>query len=549
MAERPVLSIENLGVALPAGAERAFAVEDLSLTIAADETLALVGESGSGKSVTADAVIGLTAPGLEVVSGRILLDGVDLLGLDETARRASRGGRIGMVFQEPATALDPLMRIGPQIEEVFVAHRVGDAAERRARALSLIAEVGLPEPESIFDARPFQLSGGQRQRVMIAVALALDPALLVADEPTTALDVTTQAQILALVRDLQRRHRTAVLFITHDLGIVADVADRVAVMQAGRIVETGPTAEVLARPRHPHTRALVEAVPSAKAVRRAAGGRDAVPILEVRGLSKRHAERQGLFRRVREIDAVVDVDLDLARGETLAVVGESGSGKSTLARCLVRLVEPDAGTVRIDGIDVAGHGGEALRVLRRRIQMVFQDPWSALNPRRRIGAAIAAGPLAAGRDPAEVAARVAELLTLVGLDPAVADRFPHEFSGGQRQRISLARALALDPEILIADEAVSALDVSVQAQVLRLLDELKRRFDLAVIFITHDLRVAARIADRVAVMQAGRIVETGPVAEVFGAPRHPYTRALIEALPGQATFPGLEPFAPDEPSL
>ncbi|TBW35214.1 ABC transporter ATP-binding protein [Siculibacillus lacustris] len=544
MAVPPVLSIEHLTVALPAGADRAQAVIDLSLTLAADETLALVGESGSGKSVTADAVIGLTAPGVRVVGGAVRLDGVDLLGLDETARRDLRGRRIGMVFQEPATALDPLMRIGPQIEEVFVAHRIGDAAERRARTLALIAEVGLPEPETIFDARPFQLSGGQRQRVVIATALALDPALLIADEPTTALDVTTQAQILALIRTLQRRHGTAVLFITHDLGIVADIADRVAVLRAGRLVETGPTAEVLARPRHPYTRALIDAVPAPAPRPSGEAAPSRPPILEVTGLAKRHADGGGLFRRARSVDAVIDVDLHLARGETLAVVGESGSGKSTLARCLVRLIEPDAGEIRLDGIDVGGHDGEALRAVRRRVQMIFQDPWGALNPRRRIGASIAAGPLAAGRDRREVAARVGELLALVGLDPAMADRFPHEFSGGQRQRIGIARALALDPEILIADEAVSALDVSVQAQVLRLLDDLKRRFDLALIFITHDLRVAAQIADRVAVMQAGRIVETGPLARVFAAPVHPYTRSLIAAVPGRATFAGVETPAP-----
>ncbi len=368
------------------------------------------------------------------------------------------------------------------------------------------------------------------------MALALEPAVLIADEPTTALDVTTQAQILALIRDLQRRRGTAVLFITHDFGVVADIADGIAVMQAGRMVEQGPAADILCRPQHPYTQALIAAVPPLSRAIAAAPLTPAPPVLILQGVSKTFG-RPGLFWRGRVTRAVADVSLALPRGGTLGIVGESGSGKSTLARCIVRLLEPDAGSIRLDGTDLLRLTRRDMRRQAARVQMVFQDPYASLNPRRRAGDLVAQGPMLHGVGRAEATARARELFALVGLRPDAADRFPHEFSGGQRQRIGLARALALRPEVLVADEAVSALDVSVQAQVLRLLADLRARLGLSVIFITHDLRVAAQICDRVAVMREGRVVEQGEAAAVLGAPRHPYTQALIAAVPGRGWVP------------
>ncbi|WP_051356490.1 ABC transporter ATP-binding protein [Azorhizobium doebereinerae] len=531
----PVLSVANLAIELPAGADRLYAVEHVSFDIHRGETLAIVGESGSGKSMSANAVMGLLPPGTRAAQGTAKLDGIDLLRLDAEAMRAIRGRRIGMIFQEPMTALDPLMRIGDQIAEVFEAHGLLAPAERRARALALLTEVGIPEPERAIHAYPFQLSGGQRQRVVIAMALALDPVLLIADEPTTALDVTTQAQILKLIRELQDKHGTAVMFITHDFGVVADIADRVVVMSKGRVVETGAAADVLGAPQDAYTRQLIAAIPTGRPAagdgpRKAAGE----TVLEVRGLTKTYRSAGGFFRPARVVHAVRDVSFDLARGETLGVVGESGSGKSSLGRCLVRLIEPDAGSIRLNGQETMGQSVGEMRIWRRRMQMVFQDPYGSLNPRTRVGRIVAEGPIAAGMPIGAALKKAGDLLALVGLDASAVDRFPHEFSGGQRQRIGIARALALDPEIIIADEAVSALDVSIQAQVLRLLADLKTRLDLALIFITHDLRVAATICDKVAVMRKGEVVEMGPAAQVFGDPQHEYTRRLIAAIPGRA---------------
>jgi peptide/nickel transport system ATP-binding protein len=477
--------------------------------------------------------MGLLPPGVTIAGGAIRLQGQDLNALTPSEFRRLRGARVAMIFQEPMTALDPLMRVGDQIAEVFEAHGALTPATRRARALELLTEVGLPDPAVTIDAYPFQLSGGQRQRVMIACALALDPVLLIADEPTTALDVTTQAQILKLIRDLQARHGTAVMFITHDFGVVADIADTVVVMRQGVVVESGAAADVLTRPQHAYTQALIAAIPTGLPATAPEASSDRRVVLEVSGLSKIYRTRGSWFRPGRIVPAVADVSFDLARGETLAIVGESGSGKSTLGRCLVRLVTPDQGSIRLDGTETMGHSSAEMRHWRRRMQMVFQDPYGSLNPRTRVGRIIAEGPIANGASAREALGRARELLQIVGLDPSAADRFPHEFSGGQRQRIGIARALALDPEILIADEAVSALDVSIQAQVLRLLADLKQRLDLALIFITHDLRVAATISDRVAVMQQGRIVEMGAVAHVFGDPQHAYTRTLLAAIPGR----------------
>lgn len=532
MTSVPVLQLRGLSVALPRGGDRIHAVEGLDLEVKPGEVVCLVGESGSGKSVTAQAIMGLL-PRRELgpVSGSIRLEGEELLAAGPARLRALRGMRMAMIFQEPATALNPVMRVGDQIAEVLRIHTALPAAARRAKVLDIMEAVRLPDVAQLIDAYPHQLSGGQRQRVMIAQALVLDPALLIADEPTTALDVTTQAQILKLIREMQARRGTGVLFITHDFGIVADIADRVAVMQQGRLVEEGARADVLSRPREAYTRMLIAAVPGLVPPARvpATGER----VLAVDGLARTFGSRR-LFGADRRIVKAVDgVSFELRRGETLGIVGESGSGKSTVARCVARLIVPTAGSIRVDGADLAPLSERDLRPHRRHIQVVFQDPYRSLNPRRTVGQAIIEGPMNFGLPRAEAIARARSLLDLVGLAPDAFERFPHQFSGGQRQRIAIARALAMEPRVLIADEAVSALDVSVQAQVLRLLDDVRARFRLAVLFITHDLRVAAQICDRIAVMHRGVIVEQGATAALFAAPEHSYTRALFEAAPGR----------------
>ena len=525
-----LLDIKGLTVSLPAGADRAFAVEDVSFHLDPGEILCVVGESGSGKSVSAAALTGLLPPGLAVKAGTIGFEGRDLRGASAGEMRALRGARIGTVFQEPMTALNPLMRVQDQVAEVMQVH--GKPVGRRV--LELLEAVGLPDPARIARAYPHALSGGQRQRVMIATALALEPAILIADEPTTALDVTTQKQILALIRDIQRRRGTGVLFITHDFGVVAEIADRVAVMQRGRIVEQGAAAAVLNAPQHPYSRALIAAVPHRNpAVRAEATGE---PVLELAGVGKTYRSRS-LFGGGRTVTAVQSASLQIRRGETLGLVGESGSGKSTLARCVVRLIKADEGRIEFGGTDLAPLSRAAWKPYRKRVQMVFQDPFASLNPRRRVGDILIEGPVAHGTPRREARARAAELLALVQLDPGAAGRFPHEFSGGQRQRIGIARALAMQPELLIADEPVSALDVSVQAQILALLEDLRVRLGLTMLFITHDLRVAAQICERVAVMRRGVIVEQGPTAALFANPAHDYTRALLNSVPGRGWTP------------
>lgn len=529
-ARAPVLEIIGLSIPLPKKADRAYAVQDLNLSIAPGQTLCVVGESGSGKSMTAHAVMGLLPRPIKPSAGEIRLSGRDLLQLDEAGWREVRGAEIGMIFQEPMTSLNPLTRIGAQIMETFAVHGRLSTPERKARMLELLDEVGLPEPRRIANAFPHELSGGQRQRVMIAMALALEPKLLIADEPTTALDVTTQAQILALIKDLQRRRGMAVLFITHDFGVVADVADSVAVLQEGRLVEAGPADTVLTTPQQEYTKRLLAAVPSLTPPppRDLAGAR---PLLSVKGLRKRFSTRR-LFRPGRDVMAVSDVSFVIRSGETLGLVGESGSGKSTVGRCLTRLIEPDAGEIRIGETNLSTLSQRQLRPHRKKIQMVFQDPFASLNPRRTVGQIIAEGPIVQGESQSAAFARARRLLELVGLSSQAFERFPHEFSGGQRQRIGIARALALEPEVLIADEPLSALDVSIQAQILTLIQELQQRLGLAILFVTHDLRVAAQVCDRIAVMQQGRIVELRPTAELFAAPEHDYTRRLLSAVPG-----------------
>ncbi|MHC2436686.1 ABC transporter ATP-binding protein [Bradyrhizobium sp. USDA 4451] len=532
MSAAPVVSIKDLKLALPPGSDRAYAVDGVSFDLVPGKILCVVGESGSGKSMCAHALLGLLPDTIIREAGEIAYDGQNLLTLDDTGWLALRGRHIAMVFQEPMTALNPLMRIGEQIAEMFEAHNLLTSRQRKQKALQLLREVGLPEPERSARAYPHQLSGGQRQRAMIAMALALEPAVLVADEPTTALDVTTQAQILELIRDLQRRRNMAVMFITHDFGVVSDIADRVVVLQHGKVVEQGAADEVLRRPQHAYTRALLAAVPSMQPPARTPLT-DRAKAVEVIGLDKTYVSGGGWFQPERRVRAANEVNFDILQGETVGLVGESGSGKSSVARLVMRLIEPDQGTVRLGDTDFTRIAGRALRKERSRIQMIFQDPFASLNPRRKVGNIIADGPIAHGTDPAVAHQRAAELLGLVGLTANAMERYPHEFSGGQRQRIGIARALALEPEIIVADEAVSALDVSVQAQVLNLLEDLKARLGLSMLFITHDLRVAAQICDRIAVMQRGQIVELKPTAALFSAPEHPYTRELLAAVPGQ----------------
>ncbi|MBV9113526.1 MAG: ABC transporter ATP-binding protein [Hyphomicrobiales bacterium] len=529
----PLASIRELTLALPEGADRGYAVAEMSFSVRAGEILCIVGESGSGKSVCAQAMLGLLPMSIRPLHGEILFDGMDLARFGPAEWRDLRGRRIAMIFQEPMTALNPSMRVGDQIAEMFEAHDLLDPAGRRRRARELAREVELPEPDTILRAFPHQLSGGQRQRVMIAMALALEPSLLIADEPTTALDVTTQAQILRLIRDLQGRRGMGVVFITHDFGIVSDIADRVVVLEKGKVVEQGPTAQVLSHPCHPYTQALLDAVPSRRPAQRPAlrGGE---LVCEVEHLSKTYVSRTGLFAGRRVVSAVRDVSFTIRKGETLGLVGESGSGKSTVARLVARLLDLDEGRVRLGGTDLAQLRGRKLREARRRVQMVFQDPFASLNPRRRVGSSIADGPVASGIARKLALERARTLLELVGLDRRAAERLPHEFSGGQRQRIGIARALALEPSLLVADEPVSALDVSVQKQVLDLLEELKSRLELAMLFITHDLHVAAKICDRIAVMSKGEIVEMKSATELFSHPEHPYTKALLAAVPGRA---------------
>jgi peptide/nickel transport system ATP-binding protein len=430
------------------------------------------------------------------------------------------------------------MTCGDQIDEVLREHTPLSLAERRAKVLDIVKEVLLPDPERMVASYPHQLSGGQRQRIMIAMALVLDPVLLIADEPTTALDVTTQAQILKLVLDLQKRHGTGVLFITHDFGVVAEIAHRVAVLRLGDMVELGPKHEVLQRPQHAYTRMLMAAVPTLNTTQRPLDAAAPV-VLQVSKLDKTY-DTKGWFGGRRTVHAAKDVNFEIRRGQTLGIVGESGSGKSTVARCIVRLIDPSAGRVLLSNPadlgksdDIAMLSPAALRPLRKRVQIVFQDPYRSLNPRRTVAEAMVEGPMNYGLGRSEAMARAKELLAMVRMDSSAMDRYPHQFSGGQRQRICIARALMMEPELLIADEAVSALDVSVQAQVLKLFEEIRTRLNLAMLFITHDLRVASQVCDQLVVMSKGAVVEYGPAHQVFGAPSHEYTRALFAAAPGR----------------
>lgn len=532
--DQTILEIRNLTVDLPAWADRSHAVSDVSLSLRRNEILCVVGESGSGKSVMSRAVMGLLpAPHVRASAGQILLRGEDLLKATPVRMRQVRGRDIAMIFQEPMTALNPLKTVGRQIEEVIAIHAGMSKPARLERVVQMLAAVNLPDPEKLVRSYPHQLSGGQRQRAMIAMALMLEPSVLIADEPTTALDVTTQAQILALIKDIQAARHMGVLFITHDFGVVAEIADRVAVMQHGKVVELDDARQVLIMPQHPYTRSLIAAVPhfvphDRKTIE------NAPVVLSSVDLEKTYRTGGGFFGKgARVVHAAKSVNFTIRRGETLGVVGESGSGKSTVARCVTRLIDADSGRVMLHDTDLRSLSRWQLRSHRKHIQMVFQDPYASLDPRQKVGKLIAEGPIVHGMPQKQAMARAYELLELVGLDRKAADRFPHEFSGGQRQRIGIARALALEPEVLVADEPVSALDVSVQAQVLQLLSDIRERLNLTMLFITHDLRVAAQVCDTIAVMRYGEVVEYGPTAEMFAKPKHPYTRELFAAVPGK----------------
>lgn len=531
-----ILSIKDLSISLPPRADRPYAVEDVSFDVFAGEILCIVGESGSGKSMSSNAVMGLLPkPHVAVAKGQILFEGEDLTTISDGKMQSIRGEKIGMIFQEPMTALNPVMKVSKQLEEVFRSHHLKiSRKEIKNKIIEMLDDVGLPDPEIIGDSYPFELSGGQRQRVMIAMALALEPKILIADEPTTALDVTTQAQILKLVAQLQVKRNMGVIFITHDFGVVAEIADRVIVMQLGKIVEQGSAEQVLNKPQHEYTKKLISTVPHLAAVKKATV--DSEVVVSVKNLYKTYgSDKKSFFGKAgRVVHASKDINLEIRKGETLGLVGESGSGKSTVGRCIIRLHESNSGAIEFQGQDILKLTDAQMMPIRQHIQMIFQDPYASLNPRRKIGDIITEGPTIHGVAKSESWKKAEELLEIVGLDKFALKRYPHEFSGGQRQRIGIARALAMSPKLLIADEAVSALDVSVQAQVLELLDEIKHKMDLAMLFVTHDLRVAAQVCDNIAVMKLGEIVEYGPTYDVFHNPQHEYTKSLLDAVPGKA---------------
>ncbi|MBN9062675.1 MAG: microcin ABC transporter ATP-binding protein [Rhizobiales bacterium 65-9] len=527
MESTELLSVRDLCVKAMRRGDREFPVRDVGFELNRGEVVCIVGESGSGKSVTANAILNLLPAGeLALVKGSIRFDGTELTTLPRSRMRKIRGAQISMIFQEPRAAINPVERVGRQLLEVLEIHTDLSRPEATERALDALAAVKLPDPRRVFAAYPHELSGGQLQRIMIAQAMILDPAILIADEPTTALDVTTQAQILTLIKEMQHRRGAGVLFVTHDFGVVADIADRVVVMRHGEVVEQGAVSQVLTEPSHPYTRMLLDSVPA-----RTPPVRRPVPTDTV--LAASNVSKSYRLDAHKVLHALDHVSLRVSKGETLGIVGESGSGKTTLARCLIRLVDPNAGSMNLLGHEFLAMPEGELRPLRRSVQMVFQDPYRSLNPRRTVEQAITEGPLNFGMSNEEARKRARELIELVGLQPNALSRYPHQFSGGQRQRICIARALALEPALLIADEAVSALDVSVQKQVLELLDALRKRFQLAVIFITHDLRVAAQICDRVMVMHKGKVVEEGPTFDIFSNPQHAYTRELLGSAPGK----------------
>ncbi|OCJ62212.1 glutathione ABC transporter ATP-binding protein GsiA [Agrobacterium tumefaciens] len=557
MNKTPVLSVRNLTTSFLVDDAWKSVVRNVSFDVAPGETVAIVGESGSGKSVTSLSIMRLLSPAFSRIEGEVLLNGRNLLALSEKEMRGVRGNDVSMIFQEPMTSLNPIFTIGRQISEVLIRHKGFSKQQARAETVRLLEKVRIPNAAGRFDEYPHQFSGGMRQRVMIAMALASRPKLLIADEPTTALDVTIQGQILDLIKLLQEEEGMSVLFITHDMGVVAEITDRTIVMFRGDEVETGPTGDIFQRGKHPYTRALLSSVPKLGSMRdrqwptrfpvldmktglstqpvevaeTVASGQ--TPVLSVKNLVTRFPIRSGLLaRQTGAVHAVENVSFDLFQGETLALVGESGCGKSTTGRSIMRLVEPTAGEVSLDGYDVMRLDTVGLRNMRKSVQMIFQDPFSSLNPRMTVGTAISEPfikhKLGTTKQAKE---KTADLLEKVGLTADMASRYPHEFSGGQRQRIAIARALALDPKVIVADESVSALDVSIKAQVCNLLLDLQQSLNLAFLFISHDMAVVERVSHRVAVMYLGEIVEIGPRAAVFDNPQHAYTKKLMAAVP------------------
>ena len=548
-----MLSVEHLDASFRIDGEWRRIVHDLSFTIDRSETVAVVGESGSGKSVTALSIMQLLPAGIARADGSIRLDGRELICLPESKMQAVRGGDIGMIFQEPMTSLNPVMTAGAQVAESLINHRGMSAADAATETLRLFDTVRIPDAKKRAAEFPHSFSGGMRQRVMIAMALACRPKLLIADEPTTALDVTIQAQILELIRDLQSAMGMAVLFITHDMGVVAEISDRVVVMLHGEKVEDAPVKQLFAAPKQPYSKMLLSAVPRLGALSGSATPRrfpslslsgpgpeqPSEPdyrgdtLLKVEGLTTRFDLRSGIFNRIKgRVHAVENISFDVREGETLSIVGESGCGKTTAGRSLLRLVEPSAGTVEFEGRDVLKASAGELRQIRQRLQMIFQDPFGSLNPRQTIGAAISEPLIVHRLVPREdVHDRVVKLLDLVGMDAEHALRFPHEFSGGQRQRVCIARSLAMNPRLIVADESVSALDATVKAQIINLMLELQAQLKVSFLFISHDIAAVERVSHRVAVMLLGEIVEIGPRDSVLNNPRHPYTKKLISAVP------------------
>ncbi|WP_353476148.1 ABC transporter ATP-binding protein (plasmid) [Salipiger sp. H15] len=557
-AATPVLRVDDLSVAFRTDGSWNEVVRGVSFDIAPRETLAIVGESGSGKSVTSLALMRLLPPRIARVTGTICLDGQRIDTLSNREMRQVRGSGMAMIYQEPMTSLNPMFTVGDQVAEAVRAHNGAIQGNTlRREVLALLDQVRIPSAQRRLDEYPHQFSGGMRQRVVIAMALASRPSLLIADEPTTALDVTIQGQILDLVKDLQAENDMGVLFITHDMGVVAEMADRTLVMYRGDLLEQAPTPEIFSRPSTPYTRALLASVPVLGSMTDEPSPRpfprvdmksgairisdpipdtvrhDTTPVLELRNLTTRFDVRRGAFARLRErVHAVENVSFSILPGETLSLVGESGCGKSSIGKSILQLAVPTSGEILFEGRKIDRKDPASLKQLRRKAQMIFQDPFGSLNPRMRIGDAIAEPFLAHGLGSrAEARDKVTELLDAVGLDPALSVRFPHEFSGGQRQRISIARALVLEPQLIVADESVSALDVSVQAQVVNLMMALQQKLGLSYLFISHDMAVVERISHRIAVMYLGEIVEIGPRAKVLADPRHPYTQKLIQAIP------------------
>jgi len=533
----PLLSIEDLSIHFGSVADPMKAVDKASFDIQRGETVVLVGESGSGKSITALAAMRLLPHAARVAGGSIVLDGTDILALPENRMRGIRGARVGMIFQEPQSSLNPVITVGKQIGEVLRRHKGLRGQAQVDRVIALIAAVEIPEPERRYAEFPHQFSGGMKQRVMIAIAMAAEPDLLIADEPTTALDVTVQAQVLELLKKQQRETDMGILFITHDLGVAYQMADRVVVMKDGAIVEQGKRDDFYRTPQHEYSKQLFDALPSRE--KRIREGRDLSiknpkPVLEIKDLKVHYPIRRGLFRRiVGYVKAVDGVTMTVNQGTTVAIVGESGSGKTTMGKGILRLLPVSGGHVRFRDEDLATLSPAQMRVRRSDLQVIFQDPYSSMNPRMMVSDIIAEGMVAQGIGANRSAReeRVDELLLRVGLEPSHKFRYPHEFSGGQRQRVCIARALAVEPDLIICDEPTSALDVSVQAQILDLLRELQERLGLTYVFTTHNLSVVAYIAHYVAVMYQGKIVEQGPIDEILDAPQHPYTRKLLGAIP------------------